>query len=196
MRQKLLLLCSQSVVFDSLHPHGLQHARLPFSFTISRRLLKLISFELVMPSNHLVLCHPLLLPSIFPSIRVFSSESGLHISGQSIGASTSASVPPMNVQDWFPLGLVCLISLQSKGHSRIFSNTTVPKHQFFGAHLLYGSTLVCMHYNWKNHSLTIWTCFDKVLSLLFNILSKFIIAFLPRSKHLLISWLQLPSAVI
>ena len=149
MRQKLLLLCSQSVVFDSLHPHGLQHARLPFSFTISRRLLKLISFELVMPSNHLVLCHPLLLPSIFPSIRVFSSESGLHISGQSIGASTSASVPPMNVQDWFPLGLTALTFLKSKGLSKVFSNTTIWKHQH---HLLYGLTLTSIHVCWKNHS--------------------------------------------
>ena len=95
-----------------------------------RSLLKLMSIKLVTPSNHLILCHPLLLlPSIFPSIRVISNESG----GLSIGAS--ASVLPMNIQDWFPLGLIGLISLQSKKLSRVFSNTTVQKHQFFGARL-------------------------------------------------------------
>ena len=94
------------------------------SFTISWSLLKLMSIVLVMPSNHLILCHPLLLlPSIFPSIRVLFPMSQLFISGgQSIGASASASVPPMNIQDLFPLGLSDLISLQSKGHSRVFSN--------------------------------------------------------------------------
>ena len=99
------------------------------SFTISWSLLKLMSLESVMPSNHLILCHPLLLlPSVFPRIRAFSQlfASG----GQSIGAS--ASVLPMNSQDWFPLGLTSLISLQSKGFSRVFSSTTVQKHQFFG----------------------------------------------------------------
>ena len=80
-------------------------------------LLKFRSIESVMPSTHLILCHPLLLlPSIFPSIRVFSNESVLHITWQSIGAS--ASVPPMNIQDWFPLWLTGLIFLQSKGLSR------------------------------------------------------------------------------
>ena len=79
----------------------------------------------VMPSNHLILYHPLLLlPSIFSSIRVFSKESALHIGGQSIGVSASTSVLPMNIQDRFPLGLTSLISLQSKGLSRVFSNTT------------------------------------------------------------------------
>ena len=79
---------------------------------------------------HLILCHPLLLlPSLFPSIRVFSNESVLHIRWPSIGASPSASVLPMNIQDWFPLGLTGWISLQSKGLSIVFSNTTVQKHQ-------------------------------------------------------------------
>ena len=98
------------------------------SFTISWSLFKLISIGSVMLSNNLILCHPLLLlPSIFPSIRVFSNESVL-----SIGASASASVLPMNIQGCFPLGLTGLISLLSKGLSRVFSNTTVQKHQFFG----------------------------------------------------------------
>ena len=88
--------------------------------------IKLMSMELMMPSNHLILCCPLLLPpSIFPSIRVFSNESVLHIS---IGVSASASVLPMNIQDWFPLGWTSWISLQSKGLTRVFSNTTVQRH--------------------------------------------------------------------
>ena len=102
------------------------------SFTISWSLLKLISIESVMPSNHLILCRPLLfLPSIFPSIRVFLMSQFFASGGQSIGAS--ASVLPMNIQDWFPLELTGWISSQSKGLSRVFSNTTVQKHQFFGA---------------------------------------------------------------
>ena len=88
-------------------------------------------------------CHPtisssyplLLPPSVFPSIRVFSNESVLHIRFPNFGASASASVLPMNIQDWFPLGLTGLIALQSKGLSRVFSSTTVQKHKFFGAQL-------------------------------------------------------------
>ena len=107
------------------------------SFTNSQSLLKLMSIKSVMPSNHLILCHPLLLlPSIFPRIRFFSNESVLCMRWPKyIGASASASVLPMNIQDWFPLGLTGLTSLQSKGLSRVFSNTTVQKHQFFGTQL-------------------------------------------------------------
>ena len=101
---------------------------------ISWSLLKLMSIELVIPSNHLILCQPLLLlPSIFPSIRVFPMSQFFKSGSQSIGVS--ASVLPMNIQDWFPLGLTGLISLQSKGLSRVFSKTTVQKHQFFGVQL-------------------------------------------------------------
>ena len=97
----------------------------------------------VMPSKHLILWHPLLLlPSIFPSLRVFSNESG----GQRIGVSASASVLPMNIQGWFPLGLTGVISLQSKGLSRIFSSTTVQKYQFFSAQL----------FLWSNSHIHIW----------------------------------------
>ena len=104
------------------------------SFTISQSLLQLMSIESVMPSNQLILCHPfLLLPSLFPSIRVFSNGEVFISGGQSVGASASASVLPMNSQDWFPLGLTGLISLQCKGLSGVFSNTTIQKHQFFGA---------------------------------------------------------------
>ena len=108
------------------------------SITNSQSLLKLMSIELVMPYNHLILCRRLILPpSIFPSIRVFSNESALCIRWPkywsfSFSISSSASV---NIQDWFPLGLTGLISLQSKGLSRISSNATVQKHQFYGAQL-------------------------------------------------------------
>ena len=103
------------------------------SITNSWSLPKLMSIESMMPSNHLILSHPLfLLPSIFPSIRVFSNESA---GGQSIGVSASASVLPMNTQDSSPLGWTGWISLQSKGLSRVFSNTTVQRYQFFGAQL-------------------------------------------------------------
>ena len=95
------------------------------SITNSRSLCKLMSIELVMPSNHLILCCPLLLTSIFPSIRVFSSESALHIRWPNIGVSASTSVLPMNIQGGFPLEWTGLISLVSKGLSSVFSNTTV-----------------------------------------------------------------------
>ena len=86
-----------------------------------------------MGCNHLTLCLPLLLLlSIFPSIRVFSNESVLHIRWPSIGASVSVSVLPMNIQGWFPLWSTGLISFLSKGLSRVFPNTIVQKHQFFG----------------------------------------------------------------
>ena len=114
------------------------------SFTISWSLLKLMSIESVMPSNHLILCHPLLLPSIFPSVRIFP-VSLFTSGGHSIGASASASVLPMNIQGWFLLGLTGLISLQSKGLSRVLSNTTVQKHQFF-------STQPCLHCNSHIHT--------------------------------------------
>ena len=107
------------------------------SITISQSSLKFTSIESVMPSSHLILCCPLfLLPPITPSIKVFSSESTLHMAtwgGQSIGVSASASFLPKNTQDWSPLGWIGWISLQSKGLLRVFSNTTVQKHQFFSS---------------------------------------------------------------
>ena len=117
---------------DSLRPYELQHTRLPCP-SLSLSLFKLKSIDSVMLSNHLFLCCPLLLlPSLSLRIRVFSSESALHIRWPSIRASVSASVLPMNVQGWCPLGLTSLISLLSKGLSRVFSSTTVWKHQVFG----------------------------------------------------------------
>ena len=113
---------------------------------------------------------------------------------QSIGASTSASVLPMNIRNWFPLGLTGWISLQSKGLIRVFSNTTVRNDQFFCAQLsLWSNSYIHTRLLEKNIALTIWTFVSKVLSLLFNMVSRFVMVFLPRSKHLLISWLQSPS---
>ena len=106
------------------------------SITNSQSLPKFMCIELVMPSNHLILCSPLLLPpSIFTSIRVFSNESVLRLRWPKQGISASTSVLPVNIQDWFPLGWTGWISLQTKGVSRVFSNTTAQKHQFFGTQL-------------------------------------------------------------
>ena len=111
------------------------------SFTISQSLLKLVSIELVMPPNYFIVCRPLILPSIFPSVGVFSVSWLFASGGQSIGASASASILPMNIQGWFPLGLTGLISLLSKGLSRVFSSTIIQKHQLFDVQpsLLYSS---------------------------------------------------------
>ena len=132
--------------------------------------------DVIQPSHRLLLYSPP--ASVFPSIRVFcwpfSSD------GQNIGAS--ASILPMNIQGWFPLGLTGLILL-SKGLSRIFSSTIVQRHQFFGAQpSLWPSSYIG---TWKTIDLAIWTFVSKVMSLLFNMLSRFVRTFLPRSNCLL-----------
>ena len=168
------------------------------SITNSRSLLKLMSTESVMPSNHLILCCPFLPPSVFPRTRVFSRESVLCIRWPSTGISVSASVLPMNIQDWFPLGWTGGISLQSEGLSRVFSSTTVQKHQFFSFQFSAFFIIQLSHpymTSGKNIALTRQTFVGKVMSLLFNMLSRLVIAFLSRSKHILISWLKSPSAV-
>ena len=149
-----------------------------------------------MPSNHLILCHPLLLlPSIFPSIRVFSNESVLHIRWPKY-CSFSFSISPSNEYS----GLISFrwtawISLQSKGLSRVFYNTTFQKHQFFSAqHFL--QLLHPYMTTGKTIALTRWNFVGKVMSLLFNILSRFVIDFLSRSKSLSVSWIQSLSTVI
>ena len=183
----LLLLFSPSVVSSSLQSHGLQHARHPCP-----------SLSLRVCSNSCPLswwCHPITSSSVIPFSSCLQSfpASGYFLmnrlfasGGQGIGASAAARVLSMNVQNWFPLGLTGLISLQSKGLSRVFSNTTVWKHQLFGTQ----SSL------WFNSCICTWIFVCKVMSLLFNTLSRFVTAFLPRSKCFLISWLQLLSAVI
>ena len=130
-----LIQFSYSVMSDSVTPWTTAH-QASLSITNSQSLLKLMSIETVMPSNHFILCCPLLLLlSIFPSTKVFSNESVLCIRWPKIGVSASTSVLLMSIQDWFPLGWTGWISLQSKGLSRVFSNTTVQKHQFFSAQL-------------------------------------------------------------
>ena len=106
------------------------------SITNSRSLLKLMCIKSVMPSSHLILCHPLLLlPQIPPASESFPMSQLFTWGGQSTGVSASVSVLPKNTQDWSPLGWTGWISLHSKGFSRVFSNTTVQKHQFFSAQL-------------------------------------------------------------
>ena len=130
-----------SVVSDSLRSHGLQHTRPPWQYQLLEFIQTYVHW--VGDTIQLMLwCPLLLLQSIFPSIRVFSNESALR--GQSIGVSASTSVLSMNTQDWSPLGWTGWISLQSKGLSRVFSNTTVQKHQFFGAQLSSQSNSMCV----------------------------------------------------
>ena len=134
--------------------------------TNSRSLLKLMSIELVMPSSHLILCHPLLLPpSVFPSIRVFSNESVLPSGGQSTGVSASASVLPMNIQDWFPLGLTGWIFLLSKGLKSLLQHhsskaSVLQCSDFFIVQLSHP----CMTTG-KTMALTRWTFVSKVMFL-------------------------------
>ena len=153
------------------------------SFTVSWSLLKLMSIASVMLSNHLILSHLLLLlPSVFPSIKVFSNELTV-----TIGAS--ASVLPMNIQSWFPLGLTGLISCSPKvknllQHLDLKASVLRRRSSFFMVQLSHpymatGRTI----------ALTVRTFISKVMSLLFNMLSRLVITCLPRSKLLLISWL-------
>ena len=128
-----------------------RQASLPI--TNSQRWLTFMCIQSEMSSNHLILCRPLLLPpSIFSSIRVFPNESALHVRWPNTGVSASELVLPMNIQDLFPLRLTDLISLLSKGISRVFSNTRVQKHQFFLAQSSLWSNSPSIHDHWKNHS--------------------------------------------
>ena len=158
-------------------------------------LFKFMSIESVMLSNHLILCCPhLLLPSVFSASGSFTMSQIFPEGSQIIGLS--ASVLPMNIQEWdIPLGLTGLIFLMSKGLSRVFSSTTVQKHQFFWA-----QPSLCSNshiHKWLLEKPEFWLYGpSKVIYPLFNMLSKLAIAFLPRSKCLLVSWLQLQSTVI
>ena len=168
------------------------------SITNSRSLLKCKSIESVMPSSHLILCHPLLLPpSIFPSIRVFSNESVLHIRWPKYW-SFSFSISPSNEYPGlisFRMDWLDLLAVQGTLKSLL-------KHHSSKASLLWHSAFFIVHLSYpymstgKTTALTRWIFVGKVMSLLFNKLSRLVIAFLPRSKHLLISWLHSPSAVI
>ena len=177
----------QSLSGVRLFPHGLQHTRLPCP-SPSSSLLKLMSIKSVMPSNRLVLCHPLLLlPSIFPNIRVLFNKSALHITWPkywsfsfSISSSNEYSGLISFRIDWFDL-----LAVQGTLKSLL-------QHHNLKASILWCSAffIVQLSHSYmtigKTIALTRWTFVGKVMSLLFNILSKFIIAFLPKSKHLLI----------
>ena len=191
----MLLLFSRPVMPNSLWPHGLQHASL--SLTVSWSLPKFMSIALVIPSSHLILWHPLLLlPSIFPSIRDFSNESAVHIRWPkywnfsfSISTSNKYSGLISFEIDWFHLlGVQGTLRSLLQHHSSKAS--VLPLSAFFMVQLskLYMTT-------GKTIVLTIWTFVSRVMSLFFNTLSRFVISFLPRRKHL-ISWLQSPSTVI
>ena len=124
---------SRSVMSDFLQPHECQAS---LSIAISRSSLKLSSIESVMPSSHLILCCPLfLLPQSLPASEIFPVSQLFAWGGQTTGVSALASFLPKKTQDWSPLEWTGWISLQSKGFSRVFSNTTVQKHQFFRAQL-------------------------------------------------------------
>ena len=171
-------LFSCSVVSNSLWPDGLQHARLPCP--------SLCPGVCLNPCPLSRWCHPtisptvtpFLLPSVFPSIRVLSNEMALCIRCPKYWASASASVLPMNIQGWFPLGLTGLIFLQSKGLSRVFSNTTFKSINSLALSLHYSPTLISIPDYWKNHS------FD-YMDLLCFLICCLGLSFLPRSKHFL-----------
>ena len=166
------------------------------SITNSRSLLRLMSIESVMPSNHLILCCPLLLPpSIFPSMRVFSDESALHIRWPKYW-SFSFNISPSNEHpglisfriDWFDLlavqGTLKRLLQHHSSKASILWHSAFFVVQLSHPHMTAGKTI----------ALTIWTFVGKVMSLLFNMLSRLVITFLPRSKHLLISfWTRLKS---
>ena len=156
-----------------------------------------MSVESVMPSNHLILCRPLLLPSIFPSIRVFSNESALHIRWPKYW-SFSFSISPSNEYSGlisFRMDWLDLLTVQGTLKSLLqheSSKASILRHSaFFMVQLSHPYMTTG-----KPMALTRQTFVDKVMSLLFNMLSRLVIAFLSRSKHLLISWLQSPPAVI
>ena len=124
------------------------------SITNSWSLLKLMSIESVMPSSHLILCRPLLLlPSIFPSIRVFSNESALHIRWPKYWSFSFSISPSNEYSGQISFRIDGLISLQSKGLSRVFSNTTVQSINSLALRFLHSPTLTSIHDHWKNHSL-------------------------------------------
>ena len=163
----------------------------------SQSLLRFMPIELVMTSNHLILCRPLLLPSIFPSIRVFSIESALHIRWPNYW-SFNVSISPSNEysglisfrMDWLDL-LAVQGTLKSLFQHHNSKASLLRHSAFFTVQLLHPYTTTG-----KTIALTRWTFVGKVMSLIFNMLFRLVITFLPRSKCLLISWLQSPSAVI
>ena len=138
---------------DTLRPHGQKHTSGSLSFIISQSMLKFMSIELVMPSNHFILSCPLLLPSIFCNIRVFSSESPFCIRWPKHWSFSFSIGYSNEFQGRFPLGLNILISFQSRGLSRVCSSPQLKSINFLALSLLYSLTLTSIHDYWKNRSL-------------------------------------------
>ena len=183
---------------NSLRPHELQHARPPLSITNSQSSPKPMSIELEMPSNHLILCHPLfLLPSIFPSIRVFWNESALPIRWPKYWSFTFSISPSNEYSGLISFRMDWLDILAVQGTLK-----SLPQHHSSKASILQCSAFFIVQLSHpymttgKTIALTRQTFVDQVMSLLFSMLSRLVITFLTRSKCLLISWLQSPSAVI
>ena len=155
-----------------------------------------MSVELTIPTNHLFLCCPLLLPSIYSSIRVFSNESALHIRWPKYW-SFSFSISPSNKYSGlisFRMGWLDLLTVQEI--LRVFSALQFKSINSLALSFLYGPALTSIHDYWKKIALTRRPFVSRVMSLLFNMLSRLVIAFLPRSKHPLVLWLQSPSEVL
>ena len=154
-----------------------------------------MSIELVMPSNHLILCRPLLLPSLFPSIRVFSSKLALCITWPKYWSFCFNTSPCDEYSGLisFSLNWFDLLEVQGTLKNLLWHHR---RHQFFRAQPSLWSNSHLSITTEKTIALTVWTFVSKVMSLLFNTLSRFVIAFLPGSKCLLISWLQSLSTVI
>ena len=156
-----------------------------------------MSIESEMPPNHLILCHPLLLPSIFPSIRVFSNESILPIRCPKYWSFSFGISPSNEYSGLIPLGIDWLNLLAVQGTLK----SLLQHHSSKASNLQHSASfIVQLSHPYMTTGKTIalprWTFVGKVMSLLFNKLSRLVITFLPRSKHILISWLQSPSAVI
>ena len=182
---------------DSLRPYESQHARPPCPSPTPGVHSNSMSIESVMPSSHLILCHPLLLPSIPPSMRVFSNESTLLMRWPKYW-SFSLSISPSNEHPGlvsFRMNWLDLLEVQGTIKSLLqhhSSKASILRHSaFFTVQLSHPYMTTG-----KTIPLTRWTFVGKVISLLFNMLSRLVITFLPKSKHLLISWLQSPSSVI
>ena len=184
---------SRSVVSDFAAPWTAAH-QASLSVINSQSPPKHMSIESVMPSNHLIFCRPLLLlPSIFPSIRVFSNESALRIRWPKYGSFSFRISPSNEYSGLISLRMECLDLLAVQGTLR-----SLFQHRSSKASILQCSVQFSHPYmtTGKTIALARRTFFDKVMSLLLNMLSRLVVTFLPRSKHLLISWLQSPSAVI
>ena len=188
----VMLVFSHSVVSDSLRPHELQHTRPPCPSPTPR----------VYPKSCPLSwwCHPTISSSVVPfssCLQSFPASGSFPMSqlfasgGQSSGASASASVLPMSIQDWFPLGWTGWISCSPRDSQESFPTPQFKSINSSALSFLYSPTLTSIHNYWKNHNFV-----SQVMSLLFNMLSMLVIVFLPRSKHFSTSWLQLPSAVI